>query len=366
MNRDIRLTFVINALTPGGAEKVMTFLAAAFAERGAQVTLLSLDDGSAPPFFPLHPAVAHRSLALLGRSSGPLQAVMNNLRRMYRLRRAIRESRPDTVLSFCDQTNVLTILAACGLGIRLVVAERSNPQLHTPVPWNVLRRLVYPMARHVVVLTHEAAQIFSYHPGVEVIPNPVAVPQIGELGPDKPLKRPCVVGLGRFTREKRFDLLIDAFAVATKSTPGWSLVLIGDGPERSSLERQIKERGLVGSVWLPGYQKRPGEFLSQADLFVLCSDYEGFPNSLCEAMAHGAAVIATDCPTGPRHIVRDAVDGVLVPRANVEALACAMGRLMNNRDERVRLGARAREVCQRFPPEHILRQWETILVSEYA
>jgi GalNAc-alpha-(1->4)-GalNAc-alpha-(1->3)-diNAcBac-PP-undecaprenol alpha-1,4-N-acetyl-D-galactosaminyltransferase len=360
-----KLTFVINALGPGGAERVMTFLAAAFATQGAQVSILSFD-GCSPPFFPLPPAVAHRPLGLLGRSSGSLEAMMKNLHRIYRLRYAIRASRPDTVLSFCDQTNVLTILAAIGLGIRVVVAERSNPYLNTPPVWRFLRRLVYPLAHRVVVQTKEATRAFTYHSRVSVIPNPVSIPQIGEVSPDKRLKRPCVLGLGRLVPEKRFDLLIDAFAAATETHPGWSLVLVGVGPARADLESRIKERGIIGSVRLLGCVQRSEDLLSQADLFVLCSDYEGFPNALCEAMACGVAVIATDCPNGPREIIRDGVDGVLVPPSDAAALSAAMARLMSDAGERARMGARGREVCARFAADQVISRWEELLVSELA
>ena len=365
MKSGLRLTVVMNALGPGGAQRVMTFLAAALAEHGAQVSILSLD-GSNPPFFPLHPAVAHRPLGLLGGSSGLLTAVRNNLRRIYHLRHAIRASRPDTVLPFCDQTNVITILAACGLWVRVVVAERSDPYLNTPPVWRLLRRLVYPLAHRVVVQTKEAARAFTYHSRVSIIPNPVLIPQIGEVAPDKRLTRPCIVGLGRLTSEKRFDLLIDAFAAVTERYPEWSLVLIGDGPDRARLESRIQERGIIGRVRLLGYVPRPEDILSQADLFVLCSDYEGFPNALCEAMACGVAVIATDCPSGPRDIIRDGVDGLLVPPSDAAALSGALTRLMDNAEERAQMGALGREVCARFAADQIISRWEELLVSEGA
>jgi len=361
----MRLTCVISSLEPGGSQKVMTFLAGEFVEQGAHVAVLSFEDVSTAPFFPLPRAVEHHPLGLMGESFGFVDAVTNNLRRIRSLRAAIRECQPDVVLSFGAQANILTILAAWRLGVSVVVAERCAPHLHTPALWRLLRRFTYPLAQRIVVQTAEGARAFGYHPRVEVIPNPVPVPVTGKLPLDQQLKRPCVVGLGRFTLQKRFDLLIDAFAVALKANPGWSLVLVGDGPERSNLERRIKDRGIVGNVRLLGYVKRPEDILSQADLFVLCSDYEGFPNALCEAMACGTAVISTDCPSGPDEIIRDSVDGLLVPPSNTAALSKAMARLMSHAGERARMGARAREVCVRFAPQRILSQWHNALDSNH-
>jgi glycosyltransferase involved in cell wall biosynthesis len=338
----------------------MTLLVAAFAEHGAEVSILSFDKCTRS-FFPLHPAVAHRPLDLLGSSSGLFAAVVHNVRRIYRLRHAIRESRPDIVLSFCDQTNVVTILAAYGLRVRVVVAERSNPYLNTPPIWRLLRRLVYPMAHRVIVQTKEAARAFAYHSRVSIISNPVLVPRTGEVAEDFKVKRPCVMGLGRLTSQKRFDLLIDAFAAVAESNPAWSLVLAGDGPARTALEALIKERGVIGRVKMLGTVIKSEDLLSQADIFVHCSDYEGFPNALCEAMACGVAVIATDCPSGPRDIIRDEVDGLLIPPSDKAALAHAMARLMSNAEERSRMGAFARGVCARFPVDQIMRQWEASL-----
>jgi glycosyltransferase involved in cell wall biosynthesis len=355
----IHLCLVIQSLGPGGAEKVISVLANTWAEKGWPVTLLTLDNGMEPSFFPLNPAIKNVALGLPAGESSGLKAIWRNLRRVLLLRRALKRIAAEAVISFIDRTNVAALLAGAGLGLPVLVAERTDPaMLHSGKLWNFLCRLTYPLAARVVVQSPEAADYYSHYlrRTPAIIPNPVLYPEPVTTDSFR-LKRPSVVAIGRFTREKGFDLLLGAFARIAARHPDWVLTILGDGPLRLKLEEQCHVLDLKDRVVMPGVIASVSAVLQQADLFVL-PRFEGFPNALCEAMACGVAVIATDCPSGPRQIVRNNVDGLLVPSEDVKAMAEAMDGLMLNETERNRLGQRAMDVAERFSVPKVVDMWE--------
>ena len=378
----MRLTLIISSLSSGGAERVMSIMANHWAEKGQRITLLTLDDGSEPPFYDLHPQINHYPLNLFESTINPIKRVVNALKRHWALRRAIRESDPQAVLSFLTSTNILTILSTLWLRIPVIVSERTSLTHHrVGKAWKFLRSWLYPRATCLVLQTHDALAYFSaaVRRKARVIPNPVTAPPVlpaeqlagprrmhrqAQAGGGKvksKQKGKTVIAMGRLSQEKGFDLLLKAFAEISHKHPEWSVVIWGEGGLRSKLETVRDELGLKGRVSFPGHTREPFEEMRQADLFVLSSHYEGFPNVLCEAMACGLPVASFDCPSGPRAIIRDGIDGVLVLPGDVRALAAAMDRLMDDESERKRLAARAPEVVERFGLEKVMGMWEAVL-----
>ena len=369
-----RLTCVIPALVAGGAERVLTTLVHHWATQGWPVTVVTFDDGRDPPFYPLHERVRRVPIDVLAPSRGVVEAVGANLRRVRRLRAAIRRSRADVVLSFLDSVNVLTLLATRGLGVPVVVAERSDPR-HYPIGrgWDVLRRCTYPLADRVVAQSDRALANLGYAVRGNgcVIPNPIAVPIPAASTPTGPrasgigaaagrVSAPTLLAVGRLVPEKGYDLLLDAFARVAARVEGWRLCIHGEGPERASLEERVRRLGLAERVLLPGRIADPAAAMQAADLYVMSSRVEGFPNALGEAMACGMAVVSFDCPSGPRELVRHEVDGLLVPPGDVDALADALERLMRDPATRARLAARAPEVAERFSLAQVASAWERV------
>jgi glycosyltransferase involved in cell wall biosynthesis len=363
------LTLIISQLTAGGAERVISTIATHWAERGQDVTLVTLSS-AASDFYRLPPQVQRVGLDLLGSPESPWQRLYLNMRRLLKLRAQIRDSEPDVVISFGDRTNVLVLLATRGLGAPVIVSERTDPALSDiGTARSCVQRCTYRYASAIVV---QSASVRSWAEGflqpevIHVIPNPapafrVDIPEscIGSA-------ERIVLGMGRLAREKQFDYLLRAFARCRVRPPGWSLLIVGEGPEKPRLRALAAQLGIAERVTWLGEIAEPERILARADLFVLPSLFEGFPNVLLEAMAYGVAVVSFDCPSGPRHIIRPGVDGVLVPAQDLDALATAMETLMTDTCERRRLGGNARQVTERFRLDMIMAMWEDLLTKVAA
>ena len=363
----MRITLIISTLGPGGAERVMSIMANYWAAHGHYVTLVTVGSPDTD-FYALDPHVQRVGLDLMRDSSNLLAAVRNNVLRVRRLRQAIKASQPEVVLSFLGRTNVLVLVSTIGLGRPVIVSEHTDPRQNgVGYIWAALRRLLYPRSAAVVVLTNGLrpwAERFVKRETVHIIPNPVQVPAMAfeSNGAQEPRgSGRTVAAMGRLNPVKGFDLLLKAFARCAEKHTDWSLIILGEGDERSRLEAMASDLGIKDRVTLPGLAKDPLRILRRTDLFVLSSRYEGFPMALVEAMACKLPVISTDYPSGPQDIVRDGVNAILVPPNDVNALAGAMDRLMANHAERQRLGANAVQVIERFRIDKVMNMWDNLL-----
>ena len=372
MSEHSKIAIVIHSLSGGGSEHAAAMMASHWAAEGREVTLITLDS-VAGDSIAIHESVRRVGLDLLSESKNLLSAMIANIRRVRALRGAIVESNATRVISLTDRMNVLTILACRRTGRKPIVAERTDPRHHRiGCLWGILRRLTYPNAGTIVVQTESVRQAVVPLAGrcpIVVIPNAVSeVTDSENHSPDGSLKldarQDWICAVGRLSTEKGFDRLIAGFAGVAKDHPNWSLVIVGDGPSRRELELHITGFGLADRILLPGWIEQPWPSLSNAEVFVLPSRYEGFPNALLEAMARGKACIATDCQSGPAEIIRSGENGMLVDGGNSDELEAELGKalevLLSSAGLRESLGQNARKVQAEFGVERHFRAWDAI------
>ncbi|MBD1903544.1 glycosyltransferase family 4 protein [Trichocoleus sp. DQ-A3] len=365
----MKITLVISSLSCGGAERVLALLAQGFFRKGYEVAVLTLS-GIESDFYKLPDAVHRLALNIAENSPTPAHAIWNNLYRIWILREAIISTRPDVVISFLDKTNVLTLLALIKTSYPVIATEHCDPSIISCGSlWEKLRRLTYPYTVRLVSVSQGVDSYFDWLPKTKrtVIYNPLAIGEDEQNSITLPkgadLGKKLVIAMGRLTYIKGFDILLSAFSKIADKHLDWQLLILGKGNLRIELENQRDSLGLTERVFFLGSMSNPFPILKLSKLFVMSSRTEGFGNVLIEAMACGLPVISTDCPSGPREIIRDGVNGILVQNGDVEALAVAMDRLMSDRGERKRLADRAADVTERFSLEKIMGMWEA-LISE--
>lgn len=367
-----KLTLVISSLGPGGAERVMATLANSWANAGTAVTLITLSQNHTD-HYPLHPTIRRVILPIRAdRRTSLLRSILANLQRVLALRRAIRAADSGITLSFIDRTNVLALLATLGLPERVFVSERCHilkMQSTLGLPWRLLRKVLYPRAQCVIVQTaaQAAALTGSNFLGarIVVLPNPLSTEVEGFLAPSTPANPPRIVAMGRLAHQKGFDLLIEAFAEVAKINRSIQLIIWGEGPERERLTDLIAATGLQKQIHLPGVTSQPLQELAQADIFVLPSRFEGFPNVLLEAMALGRACVAFDCPFGPWEISDQGNAALVVQDGEISALAEGINLLLTNPLARAEMGAKAAASVRRhYAVSAVLQGWTAILMNK--
>lgn len=370
-----RIVIFLGALNNGGAERVAVWLAGFLAVRNNSVTLLTLAP-TGSDFHRYPKSVRRASLDLVG-SHGAFAKIGANLRRIYRLRRFLQEENAEGVIAFMTHESVMAVLASSGLGTRCVISERNAPWKRRPGRiWALARRLTYPFADAVVVQTEAIAawmrrRVRSRR--VHVIPNAVQRSLEGKAPIQAPTEhlptdRKLILAVGSKPYQKGFDLLVSAFAAVASDFPDWDLALVGVAtddavisPQVSRLVDQISSTAIGARIHTPGSVGNIGDWYERADLFVLSSRFEGFPNALLEAMASGCACIACDCDTGPSDLITHEENGLLVGVDDPLALKSALHSAMANPQLRRRIADQARNVIHRFDEDMICDLWEVAL-----
>jgi GalNAc-alpha-(1->4)-GalNAc-alpha-(1->3)-diNAcBac-PP-undecaprenol alpha-1,4-N-acetyl-D-galactosaminyltransferase len=342
----MKITLISSSLEVGGAERVMSIIANYWAARGWQITILSFDDGSSSSFYDLDKRIEYRSLGIDNRDAYKFANFGRTL---------------NQVISFVNTTNIMTLLAAWSLKVPTIVSEHVYPALGgLSKIGQFLQKWTYRRAALITVQTHSGLAFFPSSQGYEtvVIPNPVALPDSDPIESQLYTDDRHLLAIGKLIPQKGFDLLIRAFSQICDRHPEWTLTILGEGEMRAELAQLCEQLQLDERVFLPGTVRNIDAHLRKADIFALPSRFEGFPVTLCEAMACGVPVIAADCLSGPREIIHNNIDGLLVVPDNVDALAVGLDILMSDPVKRQYFSHHAPRVIERFGVEPVMSIWD--------
>lgn len=346
----------INKLNDGGAERVMSVLANGLSRLGHKVIMVT--DYSVPNEYPLDTEIERHILdGEFGQQTK--KAASRTLKRIFTLRKLCKQNRADVLISFMRLANFRGILATRMLKTKNLISVRIDPKIgYRSKSAKQIAKWTYPMTDGCVFQTDEAKAWFA--PKVQkksrIIFNPVS-DAFFKTAPAA-MQEKKIVTCGRLDKQKRFDLLIDAFGKVCDEFPDYTLEIYGVGALQEKLQAQIDALGRQDKIQLMGRCEDVPNTIKTASLFVLSSDYEGLPNALMEAMVLGLPVISTDCGGGgARALIEDGVDGLLVPVNDVDALAEAIRKNLADPEGAKLRGEKAGEKAKGFSTENIITQW---------
>ena len=349
----------INQIADGGAERVMSYLANDLSSH--EYTVILVTSFVAKNEYGLSAQVIRE---VLDEKKTYISRGIRIATRIRELRRLCREYDPDVVISFMLAPIARSLIATKGLGVKNIVSIRSDPQVEfNGLLGKLILRCLIPDSDGFVFQTKYAKNFFSKSIQKKscVIGNPV---DEVFFNTKKDTINGRIVTVGRLSKEKNQGMLIKAFSIIHEEFPYTSLVIYGDGEQRESLQGEIDCLKISESACLAGQVKDVPNALSRADIFVLCSDTEGMPNALMEAMAMGIPCISTDCPIGgSRSLIENGRNGYLISVNDLEALVDKLRVLLTDRKKATTMGIFAKKCAESYLRPAIMRCWRQYIES---
>lgn len=343
----MKLCFVINQLSNGGAERVVSVLADQFSKRGYEVEIVIFK--ASEEDYPLEKNVTK---TLITKS--------NYLALAQKVIRYLKKNSADVVIGFDILPNLLCSLTALLSPKMVIISERNAPkQVRLHPILKLARRVLYPFADKIVFQTNEAMD--EYRKRIRrkgtVIKNPVKEGLPIRTG----VQNKEIIALGRLTYQKNYPLLLNAAKKIHELYPMYSFLIYGQGELQEQLAGQIRELGEEEYVFLKGYYSDVYQHIVDSDIYVLTSHYEGMPNSLIEAMCMGFPVVASDCPSGgPREIIAPYQNGLLFENHNEQDLIEKLSYLIEHQQEKEEMGIRATGLRELHSVQKIVKEWEKL------
>lgn len=338
----MNICIVIPTLQRGGAERVAVALANDFVKRGDAVTIITFDNN--PPGYQLNEAIKLESVYL-----GNISSILNVLKRVRLLKKKFINNQPDIILSFFMKTTIYSLLAYLNRA-KIIGSERSNPFYQKKsLLYRLLEGLILPKANGFIFLTKEARLYYSklIQAKSVIIPNGIFIDDLEDRivkYNDRKLNEICAVG--RLHSVKDYPTMLRAFHIFSKTHDNHILKIYGEGPEFNRLSKQVKELKLEDKVKFMGLVKNVSKFTADSGMYILTSRSESWCNALMESLALGIPSVATDCDFGPRTMIQNGVNGLLVPVGDEKSIADAMSKIADDPQLASMLSKNAQKIRQ--------------------
>lgn len=344
-----KVCLIIPSLRHGGSERVMSELANMWAKDiNIRVTLILLTNNQKQCY-----EINEKVKIVIPSKTYDKSFVSKLFYKIWILffiRKTIINNKPDSVLSFGERYNNIVLLALVFSKIRVFVSDRNSPYLNIGFINNKLRNMLYKNAAGIIAQTSTALNVLSKNTNnnnIQIIENPLR-----KIKSEPAIRKKVILNVGRNVDQKNQLELIEIFEKSNVKKD-WVLKILGNGPLRGELEQKVKDLNIEQNVQILDFTPNIDEYFREASIFAFTSIREGFPNALLEAKAHGLACISYDCPTGPKEILEDDVNGYLIPLGENKMYIKKLSILMNLEDKIESLTSDSEAILKKYSMDNI-------------
>lgn len=355
----MKIAFYISSLSGGGAEKVLTTIANALANKENEIHVISLE--KRPQFYSLNKEIYLHKIDVNKKGK-----ISSQIKDYIFVKKCFETIKADINISFLSRCNFLLLVAGMFSKSKIIVCDRNNPiQEHSRLTF-YFSNLLYMRADAIGVQTKQIKSFYNncLQEKIFVLENPIDNIALHKQIENKNIvKENTIISIGRLEPQKDFETLISSFSRLMKDYPNWKLKIFGVGEKQCFLQDYINKYNASDKIMLCGLTKEPFFELSKSKIFVLSTHYEGFPNVLCEAMEAGLTCIASDCVSGPRELINNGVNGWLFEIGNDNQLEKILRKCIESYDEN--LGREAKKSVKRLYLDSNILRWEKIIQYVY-
>ena len=361
-----KIAFVIGALTPGGAERVISTLSNGLID-DFDVTIITFKKSK--PFYRLDERIQVIScFDKIDKPTSFLGSLKLNYSILKRVSKITKEEKIDLLIGFITQANIKAVLAAKFNRIPCLISERNDP-LKNDIPkfWVVLRKYIYPKANCLIVQTEKVKQVYESMIKVKemvVLPNPIST-ELSKHKEDYSRNRENIIlSVGTFNNDKRQERIISAFHELQLNN--WKLLLIGEGPNESKLKTLIKELNISDKVEMLPKIRNVHDYYNKASIFAFSSKAEGFPNVLLEAMHFGLPSLSTNCNYGPSELITNGENGFLAPVNDQAIFVDYLQKLVESKELRLSFSKESMKTTEKFLDTYVTSSWRNLILKHLS